>query len=91
MSPRVTKLRCELKCHFSRSENITSSESLRVRYASDAENVASIGQEATHHQNAAGAIGGGLSLFAENKLSAQDLGACVPTRSSGVMTWTKEK
>jgi len=34
----------------------------------------------SQHQNATLTIGRGLSLFAENKLPAQDWGACVPSR-----------
>ena len=57
IGPRVTRLRYDLKCHFSRSENITSSESSRVRRAGGAENVTSTGQGVTRHQNAARTIG----------------------------------
>jgi len=51
IGPRVTRLRHDLKSHFPCSENITSSESSRVRCAGGAESVTSTGQEVPRHQN----------------------------------------
>jgi len=82
----VTRLEQEPKRHISRSESVTSSEHSKVRHISgtenvtSAENVTSTDQRMTNHQNATWRIGRGLSRFAENKLSAQDWGACVLSR-----------
>ena len=76
----MTRLEHDPKRHLSRSENVTSSEHSKVRHISGTENVTSADQRMTRHQNVAWTIGRGLSLLAENKLSAQDWGACVPSR-----------
>jgi len=57
IGPRVTRLRHDLKSHFSCSENITSSESSRVRCAGGAENVTSTSQGVTRHQSIARTVG----------------------------------
>jgi len=76
----VKRLEHDPKRHLSRSENVTSSEHSKVRHISGTENVTSVDQRMTRHQNATWMIRRGLSLFAENKLSVQDWGACVPSR-----------
>ena len=85
IEPPVTRLEHDL----SRSENVTSSEHSKVRHISGIENVTSVDQRMTRHQNATWTIGQGLSLFAENKLSAQDWGACGPSRGVDQMSKSK--
>ena len=85
----MTRLEHHPKRHLSRSENVTSSEHSKVRHISGTENVTSTDQRMTRHQNATWSIGRGLTLFAENKLSAQDWGACVLAR--GVDQESKSK
>jgi len=85
----VKRLEHDPKRLLSRSENVASLEHLKVCHISGTENVTSADQRMTRHQSATWTIGRGLSLFAENKLSAQDWGACVPSR--GVDQKSKSK
>ena len=70
----MRRLEHDSKRHLSRSKNVTSSKHSKVHHISGTENVPSADQRMTHHQNAMWTIGRGLSLLAENKLSAQDWG-----------------
>ena len=62
IGPRVTRLRHDLKSHFSCSENITSLVSLRVRRAGGAKKVTSTGQGVTRHQDTVRTMGARLAL-----------------------------
>ncbi len=85
IEPHVIRLKCDLESHFSCSENITSSESSRVRSVDGAENVTSTNQGVTRRQDIAWTTGRGLSLslFAETSFSSR-LGGLCTVPSSGV-------
>jgi len=78
IEPHVIRLRHELESHFSCSENITSSESSRVRSADGAENVTSTSQGVTRYDDISRTKGRGLSLslFAETSFSSRLGGLC---------------
>jgi len=76
IEPRVRRLKYDPRRHFSRSESVALSGSLKVRRVGGAENVTSTGQKVTRHQNVTRTIERGLSLFAETSVSSRLGGLC---------------